>query len=223
MALVTVADPLSVLMICQYGAPLLPAMTALLATRQALLCADEPLVRLAPSFDYFAGRESQPVRNAHVYPDSGFASGQCRQVNRVCQVDEEPAPVQRYGQRLRSAFGQRQSLAKPYLGQSFDTDDVVVAAGLEHTGVHIGKLDGVPAPAGLEARVARCLSLAHPPEESLSRPVSAAQNAASNLNRDPAPEVVVSTYRREFPILAVQRHTHASPVRPAPLFERGIV
>ncbi len=140
------------------------------------------LFRLAPSPHTLSTGQREPVEHAHVYPDSGFAPEQSRLLNIVCQVDEKPASALRYGQRLRSAFGQRHALAKPYLRQAFDADGATVATRPDHTGSYISKLDGVPAPAGLEARVARCLAVTRP---MIERPLR--------------------------------------PVRPAPLFERGIV
>ena len=131
--------------------------------------------------------------------------------------------AQRYGQGLQDAFRQSQSLAKPYLRQAFDADGAIITAWPEHRDIYIGKLDGVPAPPGLEARIARRLSAAHPAIERPPRPVSAAQNAAANLNGHATPEGVTGAYRCEFSVLAIQRHTLARPVRPAPLFERRII
>ena len=126
-----------------------------------------------------------------------------------------------------NAFGVPSGSASPLRslisGKPFDADDAIVVTRLEHRDIYIGKLDGVPAPAGLEARVARCLSATHPAIKRLPRPVSAAQNAAPDLNGYDTPEDITGAYRREFSVLAVQGHTDTRPVRPAPLFERRII
>ena len=173
MTLVAVANALSVLVVRQYGAPLLPAMPALPTFRQSALHAGKMLTCLAPAPNTLSVGQREPVGHAHVYANSGIAPGQCRLLNIVCQVDEKPASTQRYGQGLRDAFRQSQSLVKPHLGQAFDTDGAITIARPEHRDIYIGKFDGVPAPAGLEARVARCRSVTRPTIELPSRPVSA--------------------------------------------------
>ena len=223
MALVAVPDTLSVLLIRKHRTAFAPAMAALLARRQPSLRPSQLCIGLAPAAHVLSIGQRQPIAHSHIHADSGFAFGQCCKLDLVCQVDKEPASPQRDGKRLRDVFWQIQSLTKSYLGQTLDADGAIAAPRLDHRRSDIGKLDGMPAPRGLEARIARCLACLHPAIKGLTRSICTAQNSSTNLDGHAAPELVLSAYRREFTILAVERHTHACSIRPAPLFERRII
>ena len=78
-------------------------------------------------------------------------------------------------------------LTKSYLGQTLDADGAIAAPRLDHRRSDIGKLDGMPAPRGLEARIARCLACLHPAIKGLTRSICTAQNSSTNLDGHACP------------------------------------